>query len=110
MHRCLRRLLGIMKLGKGTALKLESPAMLDLRRTLAERFYGMLTPQDEHNPRLHVTVQNKVSLEAAKALQATLGPQVTPREFAFRGFGLYAYRGGPWEAIREYSFRANPHK
>ena len=99
------RLAGIMKLGKGTALQLESPAMLDLRDALAERFHGLLTPQDTHRPRLHVTIQNKVSLEEARALQAQLAPQILPRDFAFRGLELHAYKGGPWELIRRWRFR-----
>ena len=99
------QLLGIMKLGKGTALKLESPAMLKLRDELADRFHGLLTPQDEHRPRLHVTVQNKVSLEAAKALQAELEPQIEPRSFAFRALAMHAYLGGPWERLGTFAFR-----
>ena len=96
---------GVMKLGKGTALKLESQAMIALWGELRDRFHGMLTPQDEHKPRLHVTVQNKVSLEEAKALQAELGPQVSARDFTFKGLGLYAYKGGPWDHLASYSFR-----
>ena len=99
------RLEGIMKLGKGTALKIESRAMQEIRAGLADHFHGSLTPQDEHKPRLHVTIQNKVSLEDAKALQAQLSGLVQPRDFAFRGLALYAYRGGPWEALKRWSFR-----
>lgn len=101
------RLAGVMKLGKGTALKLESEAMIDIWRQLAHRFHGMLTPQDEHKPRLHVTVQNKVSIEEAKALQAELTPRVQPRDFAFAGLAMHAYRGGPWEALGTFPFRGN---
>lgn len=99
------RLAGLMKLGKGTALKLESEAMLAIWEELAERFHGLLTPQDEHAPRLHITIQNKVSIEEAKALQAGLGPQIMPRDFAFAGLSLHAYRGGPWEHIKSWRFR-----
>ena len=99
------RLLGIMSLGGGTALKLESQAMLDIRDRIADRFHGMLTAQDQHRPRLHVTVQNKVKSAEAKALQAELAPQVEPRDFAFKGLGLYAYIGGPWEHLKSWSFR-----
>ncbi|WP_181950901.1 2'-5' RNA ligase family protein [Aurantiacibacter spongiae] len=99
------RLLGVMKLGKGTALRIESEGMIALWRELADRFHGLLTPQDEHRPRLHVTVQNKVSLEDAKALQAQLAPQIVPRDFAFAGLGLHAYRGGPWEHLKSFRFR-----
>lgn len=99
------RLEGVMKLGKGTALAISSPAMLALRDELAARFHGLLTPQDEHRPRLHVTVQNKVGIEAAKALQAVLGPEVRPRDFVFKGLALHAYRGGPWEFLKTWRFR-----
>ena len=99
------RLVGLMKLGKGTALELASPAMLAVRDELADRFHGLLTPQDEHCPRLHVTIQNKVTLEAARALQAELAPQVSARDFTFAGLALHAYRGGPWEFLKRWSFR-----
>jgi len=101
------QLTGLMKLGKGTALRLESAQMLELRREIADRFHGLLTPQDEHSPRLHATIQNKVSIEAAKALQRQLDPLILPREFHFRGFGLHAYLGGPWMEIGRYAFRGS---
>ena len=99
------RLEGVMRLGKGTALKLSSPAMLDLRDDMALRFHGLLTPQDMHRPRLHITVQNKVSIEEARALQAVLEAQIAPRNFTFSGLALHAYRGGPWDFIKRWSFR-----
>lgn len=98
------RLIGVMSLGRGTALKLESPAMLALRDRLADRFHGLLTAQDSHRPRLHVTIQNKVTPEQARTLLAELAGVIEPRPFAFRGLGLYIYRGGPWEAVRDYPF------
>ncbi len=99
------RLDSIMSLGGGTALRIESSDMLDLRAELAERFHGLLTPQDQHQPRLHITVQNKVSSADAKALQAHLGATFMPREFAFRGFELHTYRGGPWAFEKRWRFR-----
>ena len=99
------RLDGTMNLGRGTALALSSPAMLDLRDYIAEHFRGMLTAQDGHTPRLHVTIQNKVSPSEAKALQAELADMIRPRDFAFPALGLFRYRGGPWEAVRRFAFR-----
>ncbi len=96
---------GIMSLGRGTAVKLSSPAMLDLRDMIADHFLGMLTQQDQHRPRLHVTLQNKVSGKEAKALQVELADAIEPRPFAFRGLALHRYRGGPWEMIKEFAFR-----
>ncbi|WP_394726993.1 2'-5' RNA ligase family protein [Altererythrobacter sp. GH1-8] len=101
------RLVGLMSLGGGTALKLESPEMRSLRAEIADRFHGLLTQQDQHSPRLHVTIQNKVTSTQAKALQAELDEMIEPRAFAFRGIGLFRYRGGPWEPVREFAFRGN---
>ena len=99
------RLEGVMGLGSGTALRLSSPAMLDCRDEIAERFSGMLTGQDSHRPRLHITVQNKVTPAEAKALQAQLATRVEPRNFAFIGLELHAYLGGPWELLGKWPFR-----
>ena len=99
------RLEGVMGLGSGTALRLSSPAMLDLRAEIAERFTGLLTGQDGHPPRLHITVQNKVTPAEAKALQARLGLTVEPRAFAFTGIALHRYLGGPWENLGKWPFR-----
>jgi hypothetical protein len=99
------RLAGIMNLGGGTALRIESSAMLALWDRLAERFFGLLTPQDEHPPRLHVTIQNKVSPRDAKALQQALAATFEPRDFAFSGLALHRYRGGPWEPVKRWAFR-----
>ncbi len=101
------RLEGLMTLGRGTALRLSSPAMLDLRERLAERFHGLLTPQDQQVPRLHVTIQNKVSPFEAKALQAALADRIEPRDFVFRGLALHRYRGGPWETVHRWPFRGS---
>ncbi len=99
------RLVGLMSLGGGTALKLDSPAMLDLRERIADHFHGLLTRQDQHRPRLHVTIQNRVSSKEAKALQQSLEGMIEPRDFAFRGLGLFRYRGGPWDRVRDFAFR-----
>ncbi|MBH5322865.1 2'-5' RNA ligase family protein [Aurantiacibacter sediminis] len=99
------RLAGIMSLGGGTALKLESDAMRRVRDEIANRFHGMLTSQDQHSPRLHVTVQNKVTSKEAKALQAELAPQVIERDFTFPGLELHAYQGGPWDHLGTFTFR-----
>lgn len=96
---------GLMNLGRGTAIALESPQMLAIRERIADRFHGTLTAQDQHKPRLHITVQNKVSNDAAKALQRELAPQVERREFAFPAIELHIYRGGPWEFVKRWPFR-----
>jgi hypothetical protein len=79
--------------------------MLALRDDLAEWFRGLLTPEDRHTPRLHATVQNKVSEKEARALQAELASSLRPRDFRFAGLALHRYCGGPWEPVKRWSFR-----
>lgn len=99
------RLTGVMSLGRGTALAIDSRALLSVRCAIADRFTGMLTAQDSHRPRLHVTIQNKVEPPLAKALQTKLGGTIASREFAFPALELHFYDGGPWEFAARYAFR-----
>ena len=97
--------IGLMDLGGGTAIELASDGMLAIREHIAEHFHGSLTAQDRHQPRLHITIQNKVAEEAARALQRELAPVLGKRDFHFTGLGLHLYRGGPWEALGSWRFR-----
>lgn len=99
------RVTGLLNLGRGTAIALDSPDLLALRDRVAEHCHGMLSAQDQHRPRLHITIQNKVTAEAARRLQAELREVVTERRFTFAGLGLHIYRGGPWEAAGRWPFR-----
>ena len=99
------KLCGLMQLGTGTALAIASPAMLAVRAEIAEHFLGALTAQDRHEPRLHITIQNKVSAQEAKALQRDLAPSLEPRQFAFAGLGLHLYLGPHWQPQGRWPFR-----
>lgn len=100
------RMEGVMSLGGGgTAIRLSSPDMLALRDAIADHFRGLLTMQDQHRPRLHVTIQNKVTAAEARVLRSMLEPLAPAQDFAFPGFALHAYRGGPWEMRRRFAFR-----
>ena len=99
------RITGLMDLGKGTALAIRSEGMMAIRGHIADHFHGALTAQDLHEPRLHITIQNKVTKDEARALQSALGDQQLERDFAFSGLGLHLYLGGPWEAQGRWRFR-----
>jgi hypothetical protein len=100
---------GVMDLGKGTAIALEAPELLALRGLIAEHFRGSLTSQDLHDPRPHITIQNKVTKDEARALQASLAPLlalwIAKSRFAFPALALHRYRGGPWEHVKTCAFR-----
>ncbi|HEY9552689.1 2'-5' RNA ligase family protein [Allosphingosinicella sp.] len=99
------RLSGVIDLGEGTAFRVESEDMEDIRHDLAEAFRGLLTPQDQAPWRPHVTIQNKVEPREAKRLQQQIRATFQPRPLAVKGLASWRYLGGPWEPIRRYSFR-----
>ena len=95
----------LMPLGTGTALAIRSPGMLVIREHIAEMFHGALTAQDSHAPRLHITIQNKVTPREAKALQLELSVTLEPRAFAFAGLGLHLYCETHWDSLGRWPFR-----
>lgn len=91
--------------GRGVAYRLHSPALEAARAELAARWAGLLTPQDRHGFRPHVTVQNKVPAETARQTQALLAAGFRPWTTRVVAFGLWRYLGGPWEALARVPFR-----
>jgi len=96
---------GIMDLGEGTALRVESEELHAMRADLAEALHGLLMPQDQAPWRPHVTIQNKVASHEARKLQQQLRAAFEPRPLAIRALAAWRYLGGPWEPIRAWSFR-----
>ncbi|WP_036337531.1 2'-5' RNA ligase family protein [Modestobacter caceresii] len=95
---------GVRFLGRGVALDLASSELTALRKGLADAFDPWLTRQDRQWSRPHVTVQNKVAPEAARALHAELTASFVPETVTARGLGLWRYLGGPWAAEAEFPF------
>jgi hypothetical protein len=99
------RLSEVILLGRGVAYRIDSPELLAIRDELAREFRGLLIPQDQASPRLHITVQNKVEPHVAKALHLQLATGFTSRPLAISGLAAHYYQGGPWENISHWSFR-----
>jgi hypothetical protein len=99
------RILGVTDLGAGTALRVESEELEDIRFDLAEGLYGLLSVQDRAPWRPHITVQNKVEPKEARALQQRLRATLQPRLLEIRALAAWRYLGGPWEKIRDWPFR-----
>ena len=96
-----------MLLGRGVAMALEAPALVALRAELARRLAGVLTRQDAGGFRPHVTVQNEVTPEEARALKARLDASHTPRAVRIPALRLWRYDGGPWEFVQRFPLGAS---
>ena len=99
------RIAGVIDLGEGTALRVESEELEELRADLAEALFGLLIPQDRAPWRPHVTIQNKVEPREARSLQQRLRAGFAPRPLAIRALATWRYLGGPWQPVRDYPFR-----
>ena len=98
-------IVGVVDLGGGTALRVDSEELEDMRHDLALAFHGLLTPQDRAPWRPHVTIQNKVEPREAKALQQRLRATFERGPLAIKGLASWHYVGGPWKPIRSHVFR-----
>jgi hypothetical protein len=99
------RIAGVIDLGEGTALRVESPALALIRGDLADAFHGLMTPQDLSPWRPHITIQNKVAPREARRLQRHLRATFAPRPLAIRALATWRYQGGPWEPLKTHPFR-----
>ena len=98
---------GVMLLGRGVAFGLHSDGLLTIRDELAEAFQGLLTPQDQARPRLHITVQNKAEPSVARALADRLKSEFRPRPLRIAGLAAWHYRDdGTWDLAKKVSFRS----
>ena len=102
------RVTGVRSLGRGTALVVEASELMVLHGELVRAWGPWLTAQDRAPLRPHVTVQNKVPPEDARALQARLSASFTPWSALAVGVDLWRYLGGPWEHVHRARFGGAP--
>ena len=91
-------------LGRGVAYRLAAPELDQLHARLQAGWAGHLTRQDQQRLRPHVTVQNKVTPEEARATLAHLVTGFEPFQVAALGLDLWRYDGGPWTLLRRFPF------
>jgi 2'-5' RNA ligase len=91
-------------LGRGVAATVEAPALHQLRQQLASWWAQWLKPQDQQNYRPHITIQNKVSPDQARALYEQLSLQWEPLTGQGIGLILWHYLGGPWQEVQTFPF------
>lgn len=98
------RVAGVRFLGRGVAYELVAPPADRLRSGVAQRFSTVLTRQDAHRFRGHVTIANKLEPDRARELFTQLEASFVPFDGQATGLSLYRYVGGPWEFVASYSF------
>ena len=98
----------IRSLGRGVAIEVVSPSLIDLREQFRQQAGGVLTAQDSQPWRPHVTIQNKVTAAAARALFDMLPATFVPRQGSATALRLWRYLGGPWSLERRRSFGSGP--
>jgi len=96
----------LLHLGGGVAFHIDSPELMAIRSMIADNLFGLLIPQDQIQPRLHVTIQNKVQTSESKYLFNELSSEFVPFPIGIIGISAYHYRGGPWQEIGHWRFRS----
>jgi 2'-5' RNA ligase len=94
----------VIPLGRGVAYRLAAEEAQRLHRRLQDRWRRHLTRQDAQRFRPHVTVQNKVEPEVAKATLDRLRRSFRPGVTEAVGLKLWRYDAGPWTLLREWEF------
>lgn len=95
---------GVLDMGGGVALRVESPDLEVIRGDLAEAFGAMLIPQDRASWRPHITIQNKVAPAEGRLFCTQLTAEIPRRPLVIKGLAAWHYRGGPWEPLTRHMF------
>ncbi|RYE92277.1 MAG: 2'-5' RNA ligase family protein, partial [Myxococcales bacterium] len=93
-----------VRMARGALIAVQAPTLVALHARLARSFEPWLTAQDRQRLSPHVTVMNKATPEAARAALAELEAGFVPWSGQGEALQLWAYRGGPWEALRRFPF------
>lgn len=86
-------------LGRGVAIRVTSPNLVNIRNELAKKWSEWLIPQDLNSFRPHITIQNKVLPDQARELLGVMQSSFIPFTFQISGLSLWYYLNGPWKAI-----------
>ncbi|WP_207531642.1 2'-5' RNA ligase family protein [Desertivirga arenae] len=96
---------GLMFLGMGFAVKMQSAELENLHASLQKKWWMYLTNQDRQKLRPHITIQNKVSPEQARVCMNEFLDRFEDRKVPSTGLALWEYLGGPWKLKKEYPWK-----
>ncbi|GAA0005927.1 2'-5' RNA ligase family protein [Bradyrhizobium diazoefficiens] len=91
-------------LGFGVAVRIRSPELDRLRAAARCAMGGVFSRQDSQAWRSHVTIQNKVTADAARQLHQAFALDFEPRPGSVTGLLVWEYLGGPWRSVRQLTF------
>lgn len=94
----------VKNLGTGVAFEIKSAELIQLRKTLQQKFSPWLSAQDRNRLWPHITVQNKVTAYKASQTLLLLQKDFTPFEIKGTGIATWLYKDGPWEKLTDYLF------
>lgn len=92
-------------LGRGVAIEVGCPELIQLRQQLGDRWHDDLNRQDQQPYHPHITIQNKVPPDEAKQVYEQLAKDWQPCTGYGEGLLLWYYQGGPWELVEEFAFQ-----
>ncbi|RXH10632.1 2'-5' RNA ligase family protein [Bradyrhizobium guangzhouense] len=91
-------------LGFGVAIRIRSPELEQVRAKALASMGGEFSRQDSQAWRPHVTIQNKVSADAARHLHHDMQSGFVQRAGAVLGLLVWEYLGGPWKLVERLPF------
>ena len=94
----------LQSLGRGWALTLESPELIQIQTSLRRCFKPWLQAQDLQPYRPHITLANKLSKTELQATRIALEQEAMPTTLEARGLGLHLYNAGHWELLDNFIF------
>lgn len=91
------QVMDVWRLKNGVAYRLESDIAQQIYRDLRQRWHEWMEPEEQQRPFIpHITVQNKVEPEEAKALCETLTARFQPSTIHAVGLDMWELRDGMW--------------
>jgi len=101
----LSPVVSLQHIGHGVAYFIDSKELSNLHGYLKQQFLPELCAQDLQGIRPHITIQNKVKPEDARALLDTLHEGFEPFQITLLGLDLWHYLDGPWEHYKYFPFK-----